>query len=103
MSRGNRKLTDDQIAEILLINTNDTLTAKLYGVSRQAVSSIRTGKSFREIRPDIPRRQRQVGFQVLEVSCLKCAHWDQDRCSFGFPDPASEGIQAAKDCAMYQL
>jgi len=103
MSRGHRKLTDQQIVEILLTTTSDTLTSKLYGVSRQAVNNIRTGKSFSEIRPDIPRRKIQVKVKQLEVSCLKCAHWDQDECSFGFPDPASEGVQAAEDCAMYQL
>jgi len=103
MSRGHRKLTDEQIIEILLTTTSDTLTSKLYGVSRQAVNNIRTGKSFSEIRPDIPRRQIQVKVKQLEASCLKCVHWDQDRCSFGFPDPASEGVQAAEDCVMYQL
>jgi len=103
MSRGHRKLTDEQIVEILLTTTSDSLTSRLYGVSRQAVNNIRTGKSFSEIRPDIPRRKIQVKVKQLEVSCLKCAHWDQDKCSFGFPDPASEGVQAAEDCAMYQL
>jgi hypothetical protein len=103
MSRGHRKLTDEQIVEILLTTTSDSLASRLYGVSRQAVNNIRTGKSFSEIRPDIPRRKIQVKVKQLEVSCLKCAYWDQDRCSFGFPDPASEGVQAAEDCAMYQL
>lgn len=103
MSRGHRKLTDQQIVEILLTTTSDSLASRLYGVSRQAVNNIRTGKSFSEIRPDIPRRKIQVKVKQLEVSCLKCAHWDQDKCSFGFPDPASEGVQAAEDCAMYQL
>ena len=49
MSRGHRKLTDEQITEILLTTTSDSLASKLYGVSRQAVNNIRTGKSFREI------------------------------------------------------
>ena len=103
MSRGHRKLTDQQIVEILLTTTSDSLASRLYGVSRQAINNIRTGKSFSEIRPDIPRRKIQVKVKLLEVSCLKCAHWDQDKCSFGFPDPASEGVQAAEDCAMFQL
>jgi hypothetical protein len=103
MSRGHRKLTDEQIIEILLTTTSDSLASRLYGVSRQAVNNIRTGKSFREIRPDIPRRKLQVKTKDLNISCLKCSHWDQERCSFGFPDPVSEGVQAAEDCAMYQL
>jgi transcriptional regulator with XRE-family HTH domain len=108
MARGLRKLSDWQIAEILLSRTSDTLTARLYGVSKTAVSNIRNGKSFKDIRPDIERRKpiRQrvkPDPATLEVSCLKCAHWYKGKCTFDFPDPVREGLQVAEECSMYQL
>jgi len=108
MPRGLRKLTDDQIAEILISKISDTLAGKIYGVSRQAVSNIRNGASFKHIRPEIPRRppkskRVKVDPATLEVSCLKCAHWTKKECGFGFPDPVKEGVHVAEDCAMYQL
>lgn len=108
MPRGSRKLSDQQIAEILITTTNDALTGRLYGVSRQSISRIRNGESFKDFRPDLPRRKPadrryKVDPATLEVSCLKCTHWTKKECGFGFPDPLVEGLQVAEDCTMYKL
>lgn len=108
MLKGNSKLETWQVESILLAKTSDNLTARLYGVSRTTISNIRNGTSYKSVRPDIERRKRTHRIvrpdpATLEVSCLKCAHWYKNECSFSFPDPVREGVHVAEECAMYQL
>jgi hypothetical protein len=66
--------------------------ASEFGVSGSQISYIRTGVRLADIRPDLPRWR----------SCLHCIHWEETRCTLGFPEPAAgEFLWAATDCAAY--
>ena len=58
MKRGanTRRLTDQQVIDILQSDDSDTNAGRRYGVSRSTIGYIRNGKHFANIRPDIPRR-----------------------------------------------
>jgi len=95
MKRGehNRKLSDEQVRDILQSEESDTTLGRRHGVSRSTIGYIRNGKHFAKIRPDIPRRSSK--------SCSRCQHWKNARCTFGFPDPHEEGLHAATYCNLY--
>ncbi len=88
-----RPLSEQDIVLILESPVSDAQIAVQYGLSRQSIQKIRRGKTYADIRPDIPRRSNQ--------SCTKCQHWHNDYCSFGFPDPVEEGPRVARYCNMY--
>jgi len=89
------KFNDEQIKEILISPETDAAIAKRMDVSRASIGQIRTGKSYKNVHPEIQRR--------LGRSCFKCKNWKNNACMFEFPDPIEEGPQAANYCSMYQL
>jgi len=95
MTQFTGRFTDDQIEEILTSPDSDKKVAKRFGISRSSVGQIRTGKTYKNVRPEIQRR--------LGRSCFKCKNWKNNACMFEFPDPIEEGPQAANYCSVYQL
>ena len=95
MTQFTGRFTDDQIEEILTSPDSDKKVAKRFGISRSSVGEIRTGKTYKNVRPEIQRR--------LGRSCFKCKNWKNNACMFEFPDPIEEGPQAANYCSVYQL
>ena len=95
MKRGanTRRLTDQQVIDILQSEESDASLGRRHGVSRSTIGYIRNGKHFAKIRPDIPRRSSK--------NCSRCQHWEKSRCTFGFPDPQEEGLHAATYCNLY--
>ena len=93
VKRSKRAISDDDIVIILESTLSNTKMGEVYGISRQTVQQIRNGKTYADVRPDIPR----VGGR----SCKKCQHWHNERCMFDFPDPIEEGIYAARYCNLY--
>jgi hypothetical protein len=92
-----RKLTEADVARILIEDATDAAIAKEIGISRQMVASIRTGRYWSTFRPDLPRREGKSATR----SCETCDHWTGVECDFGFPDPIEDGLSAAADCSMY--
>jgi hypothetical protein len=74
--------------------------AKVLGCSREAVRSVRIGKSFRDVHPDLPR-WHTVRAPTAEYSCALCQHWRSDECDLGFPDPKEDGHGFAHECINY--
>jgi transcriptional regulator with XRE-family HTH domain len=89
------RFNDEQIAEILLSREPDSKVAERMGVSRATIGQIKTGKSYKNVHPEIQRR--------LGRSCFKCKNWKNNACLFEFPDPIEDGTQAANYCSLYQL
>jgi len=89
------RFNDEQIAEILLSREPDSKVAERMGVSRATIGQIKTGKSYKNVHPEIQRR--------LGRSCFKCKNWKNNACLFEFPDPIEEGPKAANYCSLYQL
>ena len=93
MKHFQRTLKDEDIVIILESPLSNAKIGARYGISRQSIQQIRHGKTYANVRPDIPR--------VNGRSCMKCQHWDKGRCTFDFPDPIEEGIYAARYCNLY--
>ena len=95
MTQSVGRFNDEQIAEILLSREPDSKVAERMGVSRAMIGQIKTGKSYKNVHPEIQRR--------LGRSCFKCKNWKNNACLFEFPDPIEDGPQAANYCSLYQL
>jgi hypothetical protein len=92
-----RSLTLEKVHAILTDrrHTDAELAAQM-GVSRQAVSQVRLGRSWSNVYPELPRRGDWI-------SCVNCKHWRHDECDLGFPDPIEEGPAFASDCDLYEV
>jgi transcriptional regulator NrdR family protein len=92
-----RKLTLEQVYRVLTeTQTSQKRMAVELGVVRQCIQQIRSGATWADVFPEIPRK-------VARKSCEKCRHWDAGECAIGFPDPLEEGTGFAADCDFYEV
>lgn len=94
-----RLFTDKQAESIMLSSESRASLAIFYGVSRQAIDSVKTGKTYTHVYD----RLKEAGNRVDRVSsamCTDCVHWWGERgCTFGFPDA---GDDFAMDCFVFE-
>lgn len=67
-------------------------------VPLQTITSIRTGRTYKDLCPEIPRRgikQRQQQGN----GCVKCKHWHNDDCDFGIPEAGEAGFFT--ECSLF--
>jgi hypothetical protein len=90
-------LTDDEVRWILTSDESLNALARRFGKTKQAMSSIRLGRTYQHLATDLPRR-------LPARSCYSCHSWrgTTDLCGQGVPDVASEGPNFARDCELYQ-
>ena len=90
-------LTEADVRWILTSDESLNALARRFGKSKQAMSAIRLGRTYRHLATDLPRR-------LPARSCYSCHSWRGtiDLCSQGVPDVASEGPSFARDCELYQ-
>lgn len=94
------RLTDEQVAEIISHrNVGHGTMARKFNKSREIIRSIRYGKLYRTVCPDLERWDPAQGC----ATCLRCANWRDDHCGFGFPDPIEEGLMFARECLQFQV
>lgn len=101
MAANNRLLPSDVIY-ILQSSDSDAVLAQRLGVSRQAVNNVRTGKSYRMVAPQLPRRDLPLGGRTDGLMCTSCDFWNGRGCEFGFPEPLRD-LRFAGECSMYDL
>jgi hypothetical protein len=89
-----RQLSPEQVRHILESPLSDRQLALEVGRSRWAIAQLRSGRTYANLWPELPRRQ-------AGLTCLQCSHWRNGRCGMGFPDPVEEGLGFANDCSMY--
>ena len=105
MKIGERRLTEEQILEILDSDLPAHKLGPRYGMSPQGIRGIWTGAIYKDIAPDVERRK-------TGLKCTNCLHYDgeydrhkhthQHSCSFGFPEiKTSLGIRSANSCNHY--
>lgn len=75
---------------------DDTL-AEALGISRQSVHSIRTGRTYREMFPELPRRRLKQRQQEGN-GCVACKHWHSDQCDLGIPEGGEAGFFRECSC-----
>ena len=89
-----RRFSHAQIRYILESTLTDRAIAKELNVVHGVIGSIRNGKTYGELFPELPRRAKQ--------RCAVCIHWMNSNCSFGFPEPKREGHLFAAFCNYFE-
>lgn len=88
-----RRLSPAQAMAIIVSPKPQRVLAKEYGVTRQTISSIQTGRFYKDIYLELyPPRTGPM------IYCTSCKHWSHNRCGFGFPDA---GDTFATECSVY--
>lgn len=105
-----RRLTEDQVREILLSDLSGQKIAERFGVSRQMVQRVRNGISYADVLPGLPRK-------VTGRSCAACIHCRQTMrtelrgkrgsylrysCDLELPEIKEIGIRFASECVYFQ-
>lgn len=85
--------TPDEIKLILLSEESSSVLAKKTGRSRWAVNQVRSGRTYKNVHSEIPRRSG--------LSCRNCDHWSLNGCDLKIPDQPLEGNSFANDCSSY--
>lgn len=91
-----RTLDEAAIRLILTSSASHGALAKQLGIHRSAVSQIRLGRIYRNALPHLPR-------WTVNLNCGMCLHWEASRsaCGLDLPDPITEGLHFARDCACF--
>jgi hypothetical protein len=103
-----RDLPVEHVRLILTSAEGHTQLGKKLGCSRELVRQIRNGTLYKEVLPDIPRREYRMAL------CHNCHFYDHKRkaCDLGFPEAENDvnlpgydfretGLNYAKRCATY--
>jgi hypothetical protein len=93
-----RRFTPAEIKKILEDWRFDHTLAKAMDVPLQTITSIRTGRTYKDLCPEIPRRgikQRQQQGN----GCVKCKHWHKDTCDFDIPEAGEAGFFT--ECSLF--
>lgn len=94
-----RRLTMRQARNVMLSSESSTVLAAKYGMTRQSIDLVRTGKTY----SDVYRKLQQKGERLWPLErllCEQCVHWRSDRgCDFDFPDA---GGDFATDCSLFR-
>ena len=90
------RLSSDDVHLILTSSESGCSMARRFGISKQAISQIRLGRTYRTVSPEVARR-------APAKSCTSCRFWrsGMDPCSQGIPDVISEGPAFAADCDFF--
>lgn len=92
-----RRMTPKEVKRILEDWRFDDTLAKALGISIHTVQSIRTGRTYKELFPEIPRRRAMQKKQEGN-GCASCKHW-HDYCDLGIPEAGEAGF--FKECSCF--
>jgi hypothetical protein len=90
------KFSEEDIRQILLDTRPYAQIARYWGTARQSIQQIKTGKSYRRVCPEIPRR---VPKAMPVLSCRQCGFWGNAGCSLDVPE-AGDGF--ADECSFFK-
>jgi len=88
-----RRLSRDDAIDIIRSTLPQRELAKVYGITRQAISRIKTAQQYRDVYEEIyPESKRPL------LRCSECLHWLVQGCGLEFPEA---GESFATDCSAY--
>lgn len=103
----NKRLTPAEVRTILLDPRSGAELAKVFGVSHQAVNQVRTGRAYRRLWPELPRKFPEEHYatpaqkaESKRLNCQNCTHWWQKKCGLDVPEA---GGTFAEECSFYQV
>lgn len=97
----NSRLTPHDVIYILQCPDTDTVVAFRLGVSRQTVNNIRNGRNYKNVAPQLPRREVAT-YNKEGPLCTICNFWDGYGCSFKLPESLKD-LRFAQECSMYAV
>ena len=92
-----RALSDEQVLRILQdLHGNTTALAREMGIHVRTVGTVKNGRSYRDVAPELPRKRRLK-------ACTGCRHWLAGvGCTMDFPEARGEqGRYFATECDSY--
>lgn len=98
----NNRLTSADVIYVLQCGDADDVVAKRLGVSRQTVNSVRIGKAYARVAPQLPRRDAIPRLKSDGLMCTGCDFWDGWGCAFGLPESLKD-LRFAQECSMYEI
>lgn len=88
-----RRLSREDARAIIQSDLPQRNLAAIYGITRQAISLIQTGRMYKDVYWEVhPPRTGKM------VYCTSCKEWQKDACSFGFPEA---GGDFATECVLF--
>ncbi len=100
----NHKLTPADVLIILQSKEPNHVLAEQLGVTRQAISLVRNGKSYTHVAPDLPRIPVRLKGSRIDrnlITCSSCIEWDGQECYYGFPEAIEEPTYAT-ECSLFK-
>jgi hypothetical protein len=100
-------LTPADVIYVLQSSEDNSTLAEKYNVTRQAISSIRNGRTWKDVAPEIPRIPVRIKNTVPKARlvaakhCHNCIEYQRSECSYGFPEAIDEPEFAAA-CSLYK-
>ena len=101
------RLTSADVIYVLQSSEDNSTLAERFNVTRQAISSIRNNRTWKDIAPEIPRIPVRLKNTVSKASlaaakhCHNCIEYQGGECSYGFPEAIDEPEFAAA-CSLYK-
>jgi hypothetical protein len=92
-----RALTEEQVVVCLTSDCPHTHLAKEFGCSSETIRGVRVGHRYKQVRPDLPRREEWKGPRKFCVDCIHCL---KGKCSMDFPEAARPTY--ATICPIYE-
>lgn len=99
-------LTPADVIYVLQSSEDNSTLAERFNVTRQAISSIRNNRTWKDIAPEIPRIPVRLKNTVPKARlvaakhCHNCIEYQRGECSYGFPEAIDEPEFAAA-CSLY--
>lgn len=94
----NFRLQPADVIYILQCPDSDAEVALRLGVSRQTINNIRIGRNYKNVAPQLPRRE-VVTYKTEGTLCTTCNFWDGFGCAFKLPE-ALKDLRFAQECSM---
>jgi hypothetical protein len=90
------KLSLSEVTYILLSSESNADLARELKVSKQCISQIRLGKTYKHIAPDIRRKNS------VRKACNTCIHWKHEECGLDVPESKEDPFYA-DECSYFDV
>lgn len=89
-----RRLSREDARAIIKSQLPQRNLAAIYGITRQAISLIQTGRAYKDVYWEMhPPRTGKL------LYCRDCQYWNKNECSFDFPEA---GDYFATECVLFE-
>ena len=95
----NKCLSDEQVVDVLTSTASSAELARRFEMNASSIRSIRNGRYYKNVRPDLPRI-KSSDVKPEPRFCCDCIHHIGKHCSMGFPEQ-KRSAKVAEVCNFY--